>query len=86
MEVRPLLPPNFRLFATSLTVERVRFTLIRLPAGDTVLTRTSAFSPDSTSLRLALSVPLAGTQDSLRAVLDYQTAQGVTLLDRKSVV
>ncbi len=78
LALRPVLPPNFSFFAANLTVDQVQLTLIRPPSE--VLARvTKAMPADSGSVRFAITATLAAASESLLAVLDYQTAQGVTL-------
>lgn len=76
--LRPVLPPNFHLFAGNLTVDQIRLALVR-PPSDTIAIATRTLSPDSSSVRFAVTTVLNAAAESLLAVLEYQTAQGVTL-------
>ncbi|MGE0352943.1 MAG: hypothetical protein AB7Q69_06845 [Gemmatimonadales bacterium] len=79
MGLRPVFPPQFSLFASTLAVEQVRIQIARHPGGDILATRTVPFSPDSTELTVPLSIPLTSSQDSLRATLQYMTGTGAVL-------
>lgn len=76
--LRPVLPPNFSFFAGNLTIAQIRLTLVR-PPSDTIATLTRPLSVDSGSVRFAVTAALNAASESLLAILDYQTAQGVTL-------
>jgi hypothetical protein len=85
LSLRGDLPPRYHLFASNLAVEKVRLALVRRPS-DTLATLTKALPLDSTSVRFSVGVTLAGQAESLLAVLQYQTAQGVTLFSGQVVI
>ncbi|MEP7325338.1 MAG: hypothetical protein ABI836_05250 [Gemmatimonadota bacterium] len=78
LSLRPVLPPDYSFFASNLTIARIRLTLIRPPA-DTVAVVTQALSPDSSAVKFVITAALRASSESLLAVVDYQTSQGVTL-------
>ena len=85
LSLRGDLPSRYHLFASNLTIERVRLALVRRPA-DTLATVTRALPLDSSSVRFDVGVSLASQAESLLAVLQYQTAQGVTLFSGQVVI
>jgi hypothetical protein len=85
LSLRGDLPPQYHLFASNLTIERVRLDLVRRPS-DTLATVTRALPLDSSSVRFDVGVTLASQAESLLAVLQYQTAQGVTLFSGQVVI
>lgn len=85
LSLRGNLPPKYHLFASNLTVERIQLTLVRRPS-DTLATVTRPLPPDSTSVRFSVGVTLASQAESLLAVLEYQTAQGVTLFSGQVLI
>jgi hypothetical protein len=85
LSLRGDVPPDYYLFATNLTIERVRLALVRLPA-DTIARATRQLPLDSASVRFDMGVTLAGQAESLLAVLQYQTSQGVTLFSGQVLI
>ncbi len=72
------IPPQYQLFASNLAIEQVRLALVR-PPGDTIGTLTRTLPLDSSSVRFSLAVALTSQAESLLAVLEYRTTQGVVL-------
>lgn len=85
LSLRGDVPPDYYLFATNLTIDRVRLALVRRPA-DTIATATRQLPLDSASVRFNVGVTLASQAESLLAVLQYQTAQGVTLFSGQVLI
>ena len=85
LSLRGELPPRYHLFASNLAVEQVRLALVRRPS-DMLATVTRPLPLDSTSVRFNVVVSLASQAESLLAVLQYQTAQGVTLFSGQVVI
>lgn len=85
LSLRGDVPPDYYLFATNLTIDRVRLALVRLPA-DTIATATRQLPLDSASVRFNVGVTLASQAESLLAILQYQTAQGVTLFSGQVLI
>lgn len=85
LTLRGEIPPQYRLFATNLVIEQVRLALVRRPS-DTLTTVTRALPLDSSSVRFSVGVTLASQAESLLAVLEYRTAQGVTLFSGQILI
>ena len=85
LNLRGDLPPRYHLFASNLAIEQVRLALVRRPS-DTLTTVTRSLPLDSSSVRFNVVVTLASQAESLLAVLQYQTAQGVTLFSGQVVI
>ena len=85
LRLRGDLPPRYHLFASNLAIEQVRLALVRRPS-DTLATVTRAMPLDSSSVRFSVGVTLTSQAESLLAVLQYQTAQGVTLFSGQVVI
>lgn len=85
LSLRGDVPPDYFLFATNLTIDRVRLALVRRPA-DTIATATRQLPLDSASVRFNVGVTLASQAESLLAILQYQTAQGVTLFSGQVLI
>jgi hypothetical protein len=85
LSLRGDVPPEYHLFATNLTIERIRLALVRPPA-DTIARVTRPLALDSSNVRFSVGVTLASQAESLLAVLEYQTAQGVTLFSGQVLI
>ena len=60
LTVRGEIPPEYSLFATNLTVEQIRLSLVRRPS-DTLVTATRALGADSNQVSFSLPVTLNST-------------------------
>jgi hypothetical protein len=85
LALRGELPLHYQAFATNLVIEQVRLALVRRPS-DTLATVTRPLPLDSASVRFNVAVALTSQAESLLAVLQYQTAQGVTLFSGQVVI
>jgi hypothetical protein len=85
VSLRGDLPPYYQLFATNLTIEQVRLALVRRPS-DTLVAVTRPLPLDSASVRFDVGVTLLSQAESLLAVLEYQTSQGVTLFSGQVLI
>jgi hypothetical protein len=79
LQLAPVFPSSFGLFAQALSIQRAAITVRSLPDSSVLVNTTAAFNPASDTLRLAFNVPFQGDSATVTVALAFLDQNGTAL-------